>query len=82
MWYWHIASFKEKFQKAGDYLTTDIFGWPYFLIVDKDGNIVSDLPARKMRLQSNSQRERILSTMFAVTADIQLLQRIQVQLLS
>lgn len=38
--YWHVASFIAKFQKTGDYLTLEMFGWPFFLIKDKDGNIV------------------------------------------
>jgi phenylpropionate dioxygenase-like ring-hydroxylating dioxygenase large terminal subunit len=37
--YWHVASFVSKFQKAGDYLSLELFGWPFFLIRDKDSNI-------------------------------------------
>ncbi|KAG4439938.1 hypothetical protein IFR05_004564 [Cadophora sp. M221] len=37
--YWHIASFVAKFEKTGDYLTMEMFGWPFFLIKDKNGEI-------------------------------------------
>lgn len=40
---WHIASFMARFQMAGDYLTLEMFGWPFFIIKDKDGNIVSEI---------------------------------------
>ncbi|RFU28649.1 hypothetical protein B7463_g7676, partial [Scytalidium lignicola] len=36
---WHIASFTGRFQKPGDYLTLNMFGWPFFLIKDKTGQI-------------------------------------------
>ncbi|KIW69315.1 hypothetical protein PV04_05197 [Phialophora macrospora] len=36
---WHVASFIARFQKAGDYLTLEMFGWNFILIRDKDANI-------------------------------------------
>ncbi|KAI9726691.1 MAG: hypothetical protein M1834_008956 [Cirrosporium novae-zelandiae] len=36
---WHLASFTARFKKPGDYLTLEMFGWPFFLIRDKKGNI-------------------------------------------
>ncbi|KAK5551796.1 hypothetical protein LTR46_010153 [Exophiala xenobiotica] len=36
---WHVASFSARFQKAGDYLTMEMFGWNFFLIRDKEGRI-------------------------------------------
>ena len=45
-----MASFRAKFQTPGDYLTLEMFGWPLFLITDKDGNIVSGLPLPQLLL--------------------------------
>jgi hypothetical protein len=49
--YWHIASFTERFRKSGDYLTIEMFGWPFFLIKDKDGNIVGPLSHMKFGIK-------------------------------
>lgn len=36
---WVIASFKSRFQKAGNYVTCEMLGYNFFLIRDKEGNI-------------------------------------------